>query len=130
MKQFLILFCITIFSHMTIHAQQRIDNIIDDLSTTESSITFTSTIKRNPKTRSILSIQKDLEFSNSHLVSQLKNAFKAEAKNAAHTKLTNENGEQHHLLHFNQKGKKSLYLLITNEERHQGKVTIIVKYTK
>lgn len=113
-----------------INAQQRIDNLIDKMSTT-SDMKLTSTITREPKTRKIKMVLKKLEMSYSFSYGNIfKQAFKDETNNASYSKVIaddKENSIYKQTLIFKKKEYSSIYELDYSSGGSMT-VTIVHKY--
>ena len=107
-------------------AQKRIDDVVDRLSLIGKA-TYTSTLVRDPKTRRVRTIVRELSVTSApQLGHTLKEAFREETKNATRSTQKQEKGTFQQWLTFENKSRESVYRLSV-EASGAAEVTIVVK---
>ena len=121
--------CLLIMSFFPLFAtaQNSIDKLVDELSTTGNA-DFTSIVQRNPKTKAIEKVVKKLE-TGSINSKKFINAFKKEAKLNKTTTTTRSNGEITTIITTSNKKTNRIYMIKYDEDSYYPEVsiTIIIK---
>lgn len=118
---------IMLFFPLFATAQNCIDQLVDELSTTGNA-DFTSIVQRNPKTKAVEKVVKKLE-TNSINSKKFINAFKKEAKLNKTTTTTRSNGEITTIITTSNKKTNRIYMIKYDEDSYYPEVniTIIIK---
>lgn len=107
-------------------AQERIDRLMDRVSSARR-VTFTSTLVRDPDTRRVRSIVRELSAPpNSGLNDDMREAFRQEARRARKADAVVHNGVFQQWLTFESATRQSVYRLTIDRDRAM-KVTVVVK---
>lgn len=118
---------IMLFFPLFATAQNSVDQLVDELSTTGNA-DFTSIVQRNPKTKAVEKVVKKLE-TNSINSKKFINAFKKEAKLNKTTTTTRSNGEITTIITTSNKKTNRIYMIKYDEDSYYPEVniTIIIK---
>lgn len=124
----LVALCFFFLMGVASHAQNSIDEMVENFSTLGSS-RFTSVVDRDPKTRKITKVVKVLEVQR-HQTGKLRNSFLREKDNGSFSHVK-DGREETMTLTVESPGRVRIYMLRTEETNPRfygpAKVTIIVK---